>query len=89
MLWSDYILFAYCDPVSRGTFLTHHIATPMKFTVTSVNTCHFNCVIASSTAQRLTVVNMSTSPVTNPSMRARGGPKGISVTEVRRSFKIN
>lgn len=62
--------FTYTDPLCYPALFADHIATPMKLAVTAFAPCLLQDVVASSTAQTLTVVHAGTGLVADSTLRA-------------------
>lgn len=62
--------FTDTDPLCYSALFTHYIAAPVELAVAAFTSCLLQDVMASTTAQALTVVHARAGLVTNPALRA-------------------
>ncbi len=81
--------FADTDPLCYPALLAHNVATPVKLAVAPFAPCLLQDVVASPTAQTLTVVHARAGLVADPALCARRVRPQVPLAEVWRLFEVD
>lgn len=81
--------FADTNPLCYSALFAHHIAAPVKLAVAAFAPRLLQDVVASPTAQTLTVVHARAGLVADPALRARRVRPQVPLTEIWRLFKVD